>query len=131
MPLTYQVGGVCYPDALAAASAAVASMAPQSIDGEPPAVCQWAASGSADAAQIHRVCVVASGPAAGSPHPASLTANYTPVPCVDVPSVDAWASVGITAGSVSASFGWGFAVVLLFWSLGFGVGAAKGVIRKV
>lgn len=40
------------------------------------------------------------------------------------------AALGITSDAVLQAFGWGFAAVLLFWSLGYAVGVAKAAIRK-
>lgn len=37
----------------------------------------------------------------------------------------------ITSAQVQAVFGWGFGVVLLFWSLGYAIGAAKMAISKL
>lgn len=37
----------------------------------------------------------------------------------------------ITAETVTSVFGWGFGVVLFFWSLGYAVGVAKQIINKV
>ena len=39
-------------------------------------------------------------------------------------------SLGITAETVTQVMGWGFAIVLLFWSIGYGIGIAKKVISK-
>jgi len=39
--------------------------------------------------------------------------------------------LGITSESVAQVWGWGFAMVLFFWFLGYSVGVAKKLIGKV
>jgi hypothetical protein len=38
---------------------------------------------------------------------------------------------GIDAASVGQTFAWGFGAVLFFWFLGYGIGVALSLIRKV
>lgn len=47
-------------------------------------------------------------------------------------SVDEFAGAysQITPQEVLTSFSWGFGVVVLFWSFGYAVGVATGMIRK-
>lgn len=40
------------------------------------------------------------------------------------------ASLGIDADSISAVFGWAFAAIIFFWSIGFCIGVVLDVIRK-
>jgi hypothetical protein len=42
-----------------------------------------------------------------------------------------YALIGIDAVSILEVFSWGFGVVLLFWSIGFSLGVALDLIRKV
>jgi len=41
------------------------------------------------------------------------------------------ADLGITAQGITEAFGWGFGAVFFLWSLGYGLGAALKVIRKI
>lgn len=40
------------------------------------------------------------------------------------------ASLGIDSNSVASVFGWSFAAIILFWSIGFSLGVVLDVIRK-
>lgn len=42
-----------------------------------------------------------------------------------------YAALGITPAVILQVFGWGFASVIFFWSLGLGLGMATSTIRKV
>lgn len=37
---------------------------------------------------------------------------------------------GIDNAAILEAFGWGFAAVILFWSMGYAVGVATGVVRR-
>lgn len=39
--------------------------------------------------------------------------------------------MGITAEQIAYAFAWGFGSVVLFWSLGFAVGVALGLLKKL
>ena len=39
--------------------------------------------------------------------------------------------LGVTPESVAAAFGWGFAAILLMWSIGYGISAAINSIRRI
>lgn len=41
------------------------------------------------------------------------------------------AALGVDALAIAEVFGWGFAAVVLFWSMGYGVGVALKLIRLV
>lgn len=40
-------------------------------------------------------------------------------------------SYNITSQELASVFGWGFGVVVFFWSLGLAIGVAKSVIKRV
>lgn len=40
------------------------------------------------------------------------------------------AALGIDHAAILDVFGWGFAAIILFWSIGFGLSVALGLIRK-
>ncbi len=46
-------------------------------------------------------------------------------------TADQLAVIGINSADIVAVFGWGFGVVVLAWSIGFAIGVAVDVIRKV
>jgi hypothetical protein len=46
-------------------------------------------------------------------------------------TVEQLALIGVNAADMTQAFGWGFGAVVLFWSLGFGLGVAVDIIRKL
>lgn len=74
----------------------------------------------------HRVCLVE--PVAGE-CPAGES-GYVQWESLALELFDA-AALGVTPEVILEVFGWGFGSIILMWSIGYGVGVAKRLIRSV
>ena len=66
----------------------------------------------------------------------SCKTNAAPCPpgdqfWIESATISAAADVGITPEQILTVISWGFGVVLLGWLLGYGLGRALGIIKKV